>query len=125
MKKAEFIELLDEYLNNTGMNSGCYNGAFLSVGDEKNVNTSIYIDDEDRIWVADDESVKRVKTSIHVDDIVEIRYSAFGSDGGRFFVICRDYSGLDFCEGEIGFFTDGYYGSFKKATDWFTNDPAQ
>ena len=122
MKKAEFIKLLEEYLDNTGMSDGCYD-VFFSVGDVKNVNTTIYIDKDNCIWITDDESVKRIKTSINVDNIIEIRYSEFGSDEGRFFVICQDDTGLDFCEGKIGFFTNGYYGSFKKATDWFTENP--
>ena len=122
MKKAKFIELLEEYLDNTGMNCGCYN-VYFSVGDAENVNTTIYIDRENYIWITDDESVKRIKTSINIDNVVEIRYSQFGSDGGRFFVICQDNTGLDFCEGEIGFFTNGYYGDFNKAVDWFTNNP--
>lgn len=75
------------------------------------------------IRITENESVKRIKTSINIDNIIEIRYSQFGSDGGRFFVICQDDTGLDFCEGQIGFFTKGYYGSFKKATDWFTENP--
>lgn len=37
-------------------------------------------------------------------------------------MICNNYTGLDFCEGEIGYFTDGYYGEFKNAVDWFTNN---
>lgn len=96
---------------------------FFSVGDADNVNDTIYIDKDNYIWITDNESVKRIKTSINVDNIIEIRYSQFGSDGGRFFVICQDDTGLDFCEGEIGFFVKGYYGSFKKATDWFTENP--
>ena len=75
------------------------------------------------IWLTEEESVKRIKTSINVDNITEIRYSQFGSDGGRFFVICKDDTGLDFCEGEIGFFTNEYYGNFKKATEWFKENP--
>ena len=122
MKKAEFIELLEEYLDNTGMTSGCYN-AYFSVGDTDNINTTIYIDRENYIWITDNDSVNRIRTSINVENVVEIRYSQFGSDGGRFFVICRDNTGLDFCEGEIGFFTNGYYGSFMKATDWFADNP--
>lgn len=98
MKKAEFIDLLEEYLDNTGMTSGCYN-AFFSVGDTENINTTIYIDGDNFIWITEDESVKRIKTSIIVDNIIEIRYSQFGSEGGRFFVICQDDTGLDFCEG--------------------------
>ena len=94
MKKAEFIDLLEEYLDNTGMTSGCYN-AFFSVGDADNVNTTIYIDKDNYIWITDNESVKRIKTSINVDNIIEIRYSQFGSDGGRFFVVCQDDTGLD------------------------------
>ena len=43
MKKSEFIDLLKEYLENTGMASGCYN-VYFSVGDSENVNTTIYID---------------------------------------------------------------------------------
>lgn len=122
MKRTEFIDLLEEYLDNTGMANGCYN-AFFSVGDADNVNTTIYIDKDNYIWITENESVKRIKTSINIDNIIGIRYSQFGSDGGRFFVICQDDTGLDFCEGEIGFFTNGYYGSFKKATDWFTENP--
>lgn len=122
MKKSEFIDLLEEYLDNTGMTNGYYN-VYLSVGDSENVNTTIFIDRDNYIWITDKESVKRIKTSVNVDNIIEIRYSQFGSDGGRFFVICQDYTGLDFCEGEIGFFTNGYYGSFKKAADWFAENP--
>ena len=122
MKKSEFIELLEEYLDDTGMANGCFM-AYFSVGDTANVNTTIYVDKDNFIWITDRESVKRIKTSINVDNITEIRYSQFGSDGGRFFVICQDGTGLDFCEGQIGFFTNGYYGNFKKAIDWFTENP--
>ena len=104
------------------MDCGCYN-VYFSVGDAENVNTTIYIDRENYIWITDDESVKHIKTSINIDNIVEIRYSQFGSDGGRFFVICQDNTGLDFCEGEIGFFTNGDYGDFKTAIAWFTDNP--
>lgn len=122
MKKSEFIELLEEYLENTGMSGGSFN-AYFRVGDTENINTTIYIDSDNFIRITENESVKRIKTSINIDNIIEIRYSQFGSDGGRFFVICQDDTGLDFCEGQIGFFTKGYYGSFKKATDWFTENP--
>lgn len=108
MKKAEFIKLLEEYLDNSGYSDGCYD-AYLSVGGAENVNTTIFIDRQNYIWITDDESVKRIKTSINVDNIVEIRYSQFGRDGGRFFVICQDNTGLDFCDGEIGFFRNGGY----------------
>lgn len=122
MTKTEFMNSLNDYLSETGMNGGSYD-AFLSVGDNENINTTIYIDQENIIWITGNESVKRVKTSINIQDIIELRYSEFGSDGGRFFVICNNYTGLDFCEGEIGYFTDGYYGEFKNAVDWFTNNP--
>ncbi len=122
MEKNEFIELLGDFLDKTGMSDGSYN-AYISVGDKRDLNTTIYIDEENQIWIAANESINRVKTSVNVGNIVELRYSQFGSDGGRFFVICNDNSGLDFCEGEIGFFVNGYYGSFKKATDWFTENP--
>ena len=122
MKKTEFIELLEKYLDETGMDCGAYN-AYFSIGDMENINTTIYIDRDNYIWLTEEESVKRIKTSINVDNITEIRYSQFGSDGGRFFVICKDDTGLDFCEGEIGFFTNGYYGNFKKATEWFKENP--
>ena len=122
MTRAEFISCLYDYLDETGMSGGAYN-AYFSVGDDENINTTIYIDKENFIWITADESVKRVKTSINVQDIIELRYSQFGSDGGRFFVICSNYEGLDFCEGQIGYFTNGYYGDFHKAVDWFTNNP--
>lgn len=69
------------------MTSGCYN-MFFSVGDADNVNTTIYIDKDNYIWITDNEYVKRIKTSINVDNIIEIRYLQFVSDGGKFFVIC-------------------------------------
>lgn len=122
MEKTKFINLLEEYLDETGMSGGNWN-AFLSIGDDESINTTIYIDQEDFIWIIADESVKRVKTSINVQDIIELRYSELGRNGGRFFVICSNYAGLDFCEGEIGYFTNGYYGEFNNAVDCFTNNP--
>ena len=122
MTKTEFVNLLGDYLDETGMSDGAYN-VFFSVGDNENINTTIYIDKENFIWITGNESVRRVKTSINVQDVIELRYSQFGSDGGRFFIICSDYSGLDFCEGEIGYFTNGYFGVFNDAVDWFTNNP--
>ena len=127
MKKDEFIKLIWEYFSNTSWQDEYANiqhyNSYFSVGDEENENTSIYIDKDNYIWIRNIESVVRVKTSIKVDDIMEIRYSEFGCEGGRFFVICQDYSGLDFCEGEIGYFKDGYYGAFENAVDWFKNHP--
>ena len=123
MTKTEFIDLLNEYLDKTGMSDGVYNDTYLSVGDDENINTTIYIDKENFIWITGNESVKRIKTSINVQDIIELRYSQFGSDCGRFFVICSNYAGLDFCDGEIGYFTNGYYGKFNNAIDWFTRNP--
>ena len=122
MTKSDFISSLNNYLNKTEMDCGAYN-VFLSVGDDENINPTIYIDKENFIWIVGNESLKRIKTSINVQDIIELRYTEFGSDSPRFFVICRDYSGLDFCEGEIGYFTNGYYGEFHNAVDWFTNNP--
>ena len=122
MTKTEFISLLEEYLEKTGMSCGNWD-AFLSVGDEENRNTTIYVDKEGFVWITADESVKRVKTSINVQDVIELRYSQYGSDDGRFFVICSNYEGLDFCEGEIGYFANGYYGDFHDAVDWFTANP--
>ena len=43
MTKTEFVNLLGDYLNETGMNCGTYN-AYFSVGDDENINTTIYID---------------------------------------------------------------------------------
>lgn len=54
------------------MANGCYN-AFFSVGDADNVNTTIYIDKDNYIWITENESVKRIKTSINVDNIIGIR----------------------------------------------------
>ena len=122
MTKTEFIIALNNYLNETGMN-GENPDFYFSVGDDENINTTIYIDKENFIWITGNQSVKRVKTSINVQDITELRYSEFGSDGGRFFVICDNYTGLDFLEGEIGYFTNGYYGKFNNAVDWFTSNP--
>lgn len=123
MTKAEFIAVLNNYLDKTGMSDGSYYNAYLSVGDDKSINTAVYIDEEGFIWITANESVKRIKTSINVQDVVELRYSQFGNGGGRFFVICSNYAGLDFCEGEIGYFENGYYGKFNDAFEWFTNDP--
>ena len=63
MKQSEFIELLEEYFHNTGMSSW---EPYLSVGNKENVNTTIYIDRDNFIWIRNDESVKRIKTSINV-----------------------------------------------------------
>lgn len=104
------------------MSSGVYD-AFFSVGDDEDINTTIYIDKENFIWIRGNESVRCVKTSINIQEIVELRYSEFGRDSGRFFVICSNYTGLDFCEGEIGYFTNGYYGNFADSVEWFTNNP--
>lgn len=42
MKKSEFIELLEEYLENTGMSGGSFN-AYFSVGDTENINTTMLL----------------------------------------------------------------------------------
>ena len=118
MKQSEFIELLEEYFHNTGMSSW---EPYLSVGNKENVNTTIYIDRDNFIWIRNDESVKRIKTSINVDNIIELRYTDSSED--YFVVICQDDTGLYFRDGEINFFTNGYYGSYKKAIDWFAENP--
>lgn len=124
MDRSSFLDTISEFLDNTGMSDGNYNSYF-SAGDERNLNTTIYVDEKNNVWLTDDESIVRVKTTINTDNVVEFRYSQFGADGGRFFVICNDNSGLDFCEGEIGFFKDGYYGDFKNAIQWFRDHPVE
>ena len=121
MTKEEFINTLEEYLEKTGMSEGDF-GAYFSVGDKKNINTTIFIDDNNHIYLTPDESLNRIKTSICISNVREFRFSQFGEDGGRFFILCDDNSGLDFCEGEIGFFENGYYGNFKDAFQWFTKN---
>ena len=122
MERKKFLKLLNEFLDKTGMSCGSFNKYF-SAGDEKDINTTIYVDEENNIWLTGDESIIRVKTSINIKNVIEFRYGQFGRDGGRFFIICDDNSGLDFCEGEIGFFVNGYYGEFKDALEYFTENP--
>ena len=50
MTKTEFVNLLGDYLDETGMSDGAYN-VFFSVGDNENINTTIYIDKENFIFV--------------------------------------------------------------------------
>ena len=107
------------------MSEWCYCSWFFSVGDKADENTTIYVDEDNYIWLTGNESVKRVKTSINVNNVVELRYSEFGSNEGSFFVICNDDSGLDFCEGEIVFFKDGYYGRFKNVFEWFAENSVE
>lgn len=123
MKKDVFIELMEEYLYQTGMSEGVYNNSFFSVDDKKNINTTIYVDEDNYIWLTSNHSVKRVKTSINVDNIVEFRYGQFGSDEGEFFVICNDDAGLHFLEGKIYYILpNGYYGTYQEAIEYFEQE---
>ena len=122
MTNNEFIEKMEAFLDKTGMSDGCYGNSFMSVGEDKDINTSIYVDSDGQIWLSGQESVKRIKTCINVSSVKEFRYSQFDEEGGRFFVICDDYTGLDFCEGEVGFFQNGDFSIFKDAIDWFESE---
>lgn len=122
MTKEDFINTLEEYFEETGLSEGAFNSYF-SVSDQENINSTVFIDKNNDIWLTREESLIRVKTSINIDDVVEFRYSQFGSDVARFFVICNNNSGLDFCEGEVGFFENGYFGNFKDAIQWFIDNP--
>lgn len=122
MTRSEFIETLNDYLELSGMTGdGCL------AGDDAKNNTSIYVDNENNVWLTGRESIIRIKTSINVDNVIEFRYDQFGPNGGgcgvRFFIICKDYSGLDFCEGSINFFENGYVGDFRDALEWFEKNP--
>ena len=118
MTKQEFINTLEEYLEKTGMSEGTFN-AFFCVSDQRNINSTIFIDDDNYIHLTPEGSINRVKTTININNVIEFRYSQFGEDGGRFFVICNDNSGLDFCEGDIGFFENGCYENFRDAFQYF------
>ena len=120
MEKNKFIELLEEYLDVTGMDSGMGN-AFFEVGDEENVNTTIYIDPQNYIWITEGDSVIRIKTSINISDVTKFRYLTKSKED--FCFICKDNSGLEFVEGCIYYFTNGSLNDSKSATEYFTNNP--
>lgn len=123
MKKGSFIELMKEYLYQTGMSEGVYNNSYFSVDDKKNKNTTIYVDEDNYVWLVSKDSVKRVKTSINIDNVEEFRYGQFGSNEGEFFVICNDNAGLHFLEGKIYYiFPNGYYGAYQDAIEYFEQE---
>lgn len=126
MEKPEFISTMWDYYQESGLGSGANeHNVYLTVGDERNANTNIFVDENGDIWVADYQSVKRVKTSINVEDVVEFRFDEYGSDSIEpcFFIICKDYSGLMFCDKRIRYFEDGDYDHWKYAVDWFMEHP--
>ena len=122
MTRLEFIEKLNDFLEYTGMSTGAF-GSYISVGDDAEINTDIYIDKDNNVWLTGRDSIIRIKTSINVDNVTELRYDSAGDDVNRFFIICKDYSGLDFSYGKIRFFENGYIGDPRNALEWFEKNP--
>ena len=121
MNKVDFMILLNGLLHETGMDGGYFNNVFMTVGDKREENTTVYIDEENYIWLTENESLIRIMTPVNVDHVVDFRFGAFGPLEERFFVICDDYSGLEFCEGDIYYFRNGDYGKSVKATALFAS----
>lgn len=70
---TEFIEKMDKFISCTGMDGLKYD-KYLSVSEDKEINSSIFFDTEGQIWLAGQYSVKRIKTSINVSNVKEFRY---------------------------------------------------
>lgn len=122
MERSKFIELLEDHLNKTGYSDGLFNH-YWTVGDREDVNSTFYVDGENFLWLTGDDSVKRIKTPINMEHVVEFRWDAIGDDNSRFFIICDDYSGLDIVDSGIYYFENGNYGDGKDAIEWFTEHP--
>lgn len=120
MEKEEFIKKCSSCFEKAGMSDGSWS-VFYTVGDDPDVNTTVFIDKEGFIFLTKENSVIRVKTSINVADIVDFRFDQFGQEETeRFFIICKDFTGLDFCRDTIGFFKNGEVGRFRDAFLWFS-----
>lgn len=130
MKKNEFILKMKEFLYNSGINK---DNTWITVGDDPEVNTTIFIDSDGWVYISRDCSVKRIKTSINVANVTDLRYADGIKESRRICVICNDYSGLDICyyyrnddlfnDGMMSFFQNGYIGHYEDAVEWFETNP--
>ena len=126
MTKKEFIDKMNEYLETTGLSEGAFE-CYYTCGDEKNIDTTFYIDEVGDLYIRAEDSIIRIKTSINVKNVEEFRYSEWGSDECYFYIICDDYSGLYFSQNDVFYFENGSlkYGEYKKAIEWFTEHPVE
>lgn len=127
MTTQEFIENFNKY---------CEKGFDdvdepLTIGSDFSIDKRIVIDEAGFVWLREQQSWKRIKTSVNVNNVIEFRRAEQECWG--FYIICSDDTGFNICsEGpvadpymEIYYYLDGKPSGWGTAIEHFKRFPVE
>ena len=120
MKTVEFLSKFEEFCSQL-KSAECT----VTAGADIRRNTRIVIDEDGYFILREAESWKRVRTSVNVADVTELRFTDSEYEPAGFFIICADDTGLmiDADEDEIYYYEDGAPSGWGSATEHFRRYP--